>query len=144
MSAWDIYLFTRLDIVVALSIACFVVGLIALIANSLCHFAEAGKVERYRLKLEAYPGDRDYMRWYEEAVKYVVVRGIIFKISIPIFILGLLGVTLVPTSKQAAAIYLLPKIANNEQVQQIPGKTMDLLNGKLDQWLDDMRGKEKK
>jgi hypothetical protein len=50
---------------------------------------------------------------------------------------------LIPTTEEMAAIYLLPKIANNEQVQQVPDKAMQLLNGKLDEWIADVRGEKK-
>jgi hypothetical protein len=34
---------------------------------------------------------------------------------------------LLPTTKQAAAIWLVPKVVNNEQVQRIAGNTLDRL-----------------
>lgn len=40
----------------------------------------------------------------------------------------------IPTTKQAAIIYCLPKIANNEQVQKIPDKILKLSN----EWLDEL------
>ena len=42
----------------------------------------------------------------------------------------------IPTVRTIAAIYLLPKIANNEDVQQIPANTAKLLNEKLQEWID--------
>ena len=51
-----------------------------------------------------------------------------------------LCVSFVPTSKEAAAIYLIPKIANNEQVQKVPEQALRLLNVKLEQWIDDQIG----
>jgi len=48
--------------------------------------------------------------------------------------------TFVPTSKEMAAIYLIPKIVNNEQVKDVPSKGMEILNLKLDGWIDDMKG----
>ena len=50
--------------------------------------------------------------------------------------------TFTPSSKTIAAMYLVPKIANNEQVQQIPNKALDVLNLKLDEWIKDL-SKEK-
>jgi len=45
---------------------------------------------------------------------------------------------LTPTTKQACTIYVLPKIINNEKVQKIPEKILELSN----QWLDDHIDKE--
>lgn len=39
---------------------------------------------------------------------------------------------LLPTTKQMAAIYVVPAIANNEKIQQIGGKTLDISNQLLD------------
>ena len=40
--------------------------------------------------------------------------------------------TFLPTTKQLAAIYVVPAIANNEKIQQIGGKTLDISNQLLD------------
>ncbi len=53
-------------------------------------------------------------------------------------IICLLIAIFIPSSKTIAAMYLIPKIANNEIVQQIPDKAMNALNLKLDAWIDDM------
>ena len=41
-------------------------------------------------------------------------------------------VTFVPSTKQMAAIYVVPAIVNNEKIQQIGGKTLDISNQLLD------------
>lgn len=52
---------------------------------------------------------------------------------------------LLPTSKEAVAIYLIPKIARNEDVQKVPSNAVKFLNIKLEEWLRDVEnGKEKK
>jgi len=63
----------------------------------------------------------------------------LMKVVIPIFIIGIIISLFLPTSKEMAAIYLLPKIANNENVKAVPNKSMEILNLKLDEWIDDMR-----
>lgn len=40
--------------------------------------------------------------------------------------------TLLPSTKQMAAIYVVPAIVNNEKIQQIGGKTLDISNQLLD------------
>jgi len=47
-----------------------------------------------------------------------------------------------PSSKVLSAMYLLPKLASNEKVKQIPSKGLDILNLKLDEWISDLTGKE--
>jgi len=51
---------------------------------------------------------------------------------------------LIPTTKKAVAIYMIPKIANNEQVQKLPDNALKFLNGKFEAWIADMteKGKE--
>ena len=55
------------------------------------------------------------------------------------FVFGLLGIalfgcilTFLPSTKQMAAIYVVPAIVNNEKIQQIGGKTLDISNQLLD------------
>ena len=55
------------------------------------------------------------------------------------FVFGLLGIalfgcilTFLPSTKQMAVIYVVPAIVNNEKIQQIGGKTMDISNQLLD------------
>lgn len=53
---------------------------------------------------------------------------------------------ILPTTKQMAAIIVIPKIINNEKIQQIPEKFLDLGNSYLDEWIDEFnkRKEEKK
>lgn len=48
----------------------------------------------------------------------------------------------VPTGKELAAIYLIPKIVNNEQVQQVPDNALKLLNLKMEEWIEETAGVE--
>ena len=43
----------------------------------------------------------------------------------------------VPTTKEMCAIKLVPMIANDEQVQELPNKVVDLAN----EWLDELKPK---
>ena len=61
----------------------------------------------------------------------------------PSFALGLVFIVVwafIPSTKEACAIYLIPKIANNEQVQKIPENALRLLNAKLEEWIDEQIG----
>ena len=54
--------------------------------------------------------------------------------ALGLFGLGLFGgaLTFLPSTKQMATIYVVPAIANNEKIQQIGGKTLDISNQLLD------------
>jgi hypothetical protein len=43
---------------------------------------------------------------------------------------------LIPTKNEAIAIYVIPKIANNEQIQSIPPKLLELVDIKLDELIE--------
>jgi hypothetical protein len=60
------------------------------------------------------------------------------KLSTIVLVISMLIFGFIPNTKQAAAIYLIPKLANNERVQQIPDKALTILEKKLDQWISDM------
>lgn len=45
---------------------------------------------------------------------------------------------LIPNTQQIAAIYLIPKIVNNERVQDLPNKLIDL----GEQWVDELKPKK--
>lgn len=47
-----------------------------------------------------------------------------------------------PTSKTLAAMYLIPKITSNKDMQEIPGKTLKILNSKLEQYITDIISKQ--
>lgn len=137
MSGWTIYWITRLDSLQGLAIACAIAGggAIAFLAVGWWLFADDAKMydqfsdEKQRAaSLRA--KSRLCLRWLR---------------VVPVFfVLALLAAVLTPSMKEAAAIYLIPKIVNNEQVQQVPDKAMQLLQGKLDEWISETAGKKEK
>ncbi len=53
---------------------------------------------------------------------------------------------LIPSSKTIAAMILVPAVADaavsavkNEQVKQLPDKVLQVMNGKLDEWINEMK-----
>lgn len=60
------------------------------------------------------------------AKPWAISFGIVFAFTL-LFAVGL------PSTKQAAVIYCLPKIVNNEQVQKMPNNLLKLAN----QWIDE-------
>lgn len=92
----------------------------------------------------------------EAAFAFAIITGIIFAITLIVsainyndekakkaakpwainfsivFITTLLLAIAIPSTQQAAVIYCLPKIVNNEQVQKLPDNLLRLAN----QWID--------
>lgn len=58
--------------------------------------------------------------------------GIAALVSLVCSVLLWCVVTFIPTTKQMAAIYVVPAIVNNEKVQQIGNKTLDISEQLLD------------
>jgi predicted membrane protein len=124
ITSWDIYWITRLDgINVALSV---IIGWV--IAASII-----GGVGYYTWIFDSCLGDKE-RHWKRYKMLAVSL------ISLIMVLITLLLLT--PTTKEAAAIYLVPKIANNEQVQKLPDNAMKLLNGKLEEWVSDFDEKK--
>jgi hypothetical protein len=114
ITSWDIYWITRLDSIQAFFVvSVFIIGS-ALLAFLVLLFAEDC--------------------WDEHGGKYFA--------GVAIFLCMLVGGILTPSTKEFAAIYLIPKITSNEQVQKLPDNMMKLLNGKLEEWIEDI-GKTK-
>ena len=53
-------------------------------------------------------------------------------VSVVVTLLCAIVAIVTPTTKQAAAIIMIPKIVNNEKIQDIGGKTLDVGNDLLD------------
>jgi len=124
MEWWHIYLFTRLDSVNGMvSDVISILGPVLLVALSvlLLYYNEIKS-------LNALPS---FMK--------------ILKIAIAVFCFFLLGSILIPTQKEAAAIYLLPKLAKSDfakEAQQIPAEAAKLMRMKLEAWVSDMEPKK--
>ena len=53
-----------------------------------------------------------------------------------IFLFSVVGVCLIPNNmKTIAAIYLIPKIVNNQEINKLPTNTAKMLNIKLQEWI---------
>jgi len=63
----------------------------------------------------------------------------LFYITLPIWIISRLVVSLIPTSKEMCILYVVPKMANSEIIQKIPQRVLDL----SEEWLEDLRPKNK-
>lgn len=58
---------------------------------------------------------------------------------IPVFLFFVSLSILIPTTKEAVAIYCLPIIINNEAVQEIPNNTATFINEQLKSWIDGVK-----
>lgn len=67
-----------------------------------------------------------------------LARHLFFKRILPALFISAILFCLIPGTKDMAAIYLIPKIVNNEQIQKIPDNTLNLLNSKLEAWIEDV------
>lgn len=64
--------------------------------------------------------------------KKVFIRGSIISFIFAFIFISLTG--MIPSTKQMAIIYVVPKIINNKQVQEIPKKMLELST----EWLDEL------
>jgi len=116
-----IYWITRLDGIYGASLAFMVVSGVVIIFTSI--FA-----------VPVWADDDDDL-------KPVIIR--LFKIFVPMLIFFTCAAILVPTTKEAVAIYALPAISRNDDMQEIPANTAKLINEKLKEWIDDTTGLNK-
>lgn len=110
MTWFQMYMFTRLDSIhVALTIGCFILGLLILFAPPIIDIA-----------------DFDGRNWAEEKAKKARLLKKAETILISLFVIfGGLKIA-IPTQKEMAAIIVVPAIVNNEQIQQIGKNGLDL------------------
>jgi hypothetical protein len=117
MTWFDVYLFTRLD---SINFFFAFISLATLIGGGFVMLIAAISWEGNNSQL----GEK------------IVRQGWIWFISIFVIFGGIS--CLIPTTKEAAAIYLIPKLVNNEQVQAIPENALKLLNLKFQAWIEEM------
>lgn len=114
ITSWDIYWITRLDKVycffTVFFILCAISIFIALVIWFQCQMDE------------------------DNPLAVPTIKGFLKKTCIGLFT-GLLLWVFIPSTKQAAAILVLPKIINNQQLQQIPDKVMQLGL----EWLEELK-----
>lgn len=120
ITAWDIYWITRLDGLNVFLCVCVICYLIAFVGGAIFTCAREIWSEDF------WPQAKKIWRW--GAISFLVL------VLISVFI---------PTTKEVVAIYMIPKITNNEQVQKLPDNAMKALNGKFEEWIADMTPKKK-
>lgn len=138
MDGWTIYWILKLDVLGNLCIATCILSLISIVVS-------AGTFLYWKPKRPYYPNEKVEGGGASESfteMKNLFLSGskkcliaciILFLVSFP-------PATFLPSTQQACVIYVLPKIANNEHVQEIPNNVSKLVNEKLAEWIDDMKG----
>lgn len=116
MSEWDIYWLLMLDSInEAFVILCIISALLTGLA--LLFTSLEGVVDKYK-------------GW--------------LKLGSAVFLVTLFTATFLPSTKQMAAIMVTPKVINNEKIQQIPERVLDILGLSLDKAEEILKPKEKK
>lgn len=57
--------------------------------------------------------------------------------------IGFLGLTAIPSTKLAAAMYVVPAVANNEDVKAIGGNSLEALRKLTEKWLLEINNSQK-
>jgi hypothetical protein len=127
ITSWDIYWITRLDSIGCLIGISIIVAIILLAVIAIF----------YPLFVDEYNSNKDIGRHSK------TYRVALISLSIGIVSLALLG-TFIPSTKEFAAIYLIPKIANNEQMKKIPDNAVKLLNAKMEEYINETLTKKDK
>lgn len=121
MSHWTMYFFVKLDNFISLF-------------GHLAFFVTIGSVVFLALGI-AWIMDDAPKELKEVYMKKVKKYG---SIGLSIGIFSLLMWVALPSTKQMAAIYVVPKMANNEDFQEIAGNSIDILKEYTRQWLEEL------
>ena len=115
MTTFDVYLFTRLDGLVVTAWLIFVLLCIVAIVM--------------------------FIGWVGDDLREETIQKYVPKLIISLIVSLLISIA-IPTTKDAAIIYVLPKIVNNEDVQKLPSEIVQLARKKLAELME--TGKEGK
>jgi hypothetical protein len=124
MTWQDVYWLTRFDAInTAMTVMCVAFGITAIVLLII------GLINRY----DGYSAED--IKLGARVLKIATGFGVATLATMLLFVF-------IPTTKEAAVIYILPKVVNNEQVQKIPAEGLKILEAKFDEWLDGMTKKE--
>ena len=115
MNAWDIYWVTRCD---AIQTFFLIVTVMSVAASVTC-----------------------LISWCVARVDggHYKTQKVICLIALPVCLIASLTAVFVPTTNHAAAMYVLPAIVNNEKVQELPDKFLNLAG----EWIEELRPEQK-
>lgn len=129
MEWYHVYLFTRIDSIVKLIVTIEVISAVVVVLSNIGFYVSTGQ----QLDCdENGPYWREWERWKELWRK-------IRKPATWVLTITTLFLIAMPSQKEVAAIYLLPKISKSEfaaEASKIPTNVMELLNAKLQEYID--------
>lgn len=121
MEWWHIYLFTRLDVVKNFFEICLIVTFVGAAIGNVMY---VGPICELEIPEEHMP----------------IFKKINLIVFLAVFVLTFFCIA-IPTQKEMAAIYLLPKLANSEfkeEVSKIPTNALKVFGLKLEGWIEDL------
>ena len=121
MNHFVIYLITRVDNFIIITGVVFIISIIVALFSIACYYIECEDDDDEKKK-----------------IAFSVIKKMIVVIAISAFF-----IVAVPNSKEIAAIYLIPKIINNENIQKPPDNLLRFLNKKVDEWSKENNGEKK-
>lgn len=120
ITGWTIYWITRLDILQGMCTVGAATSGLLLVALSVILLC-----------------DEERKKSFQEGLRY-------WKVTFGMFIPFLLLAVFTPNSKVAAAMYVVPAIANNQKVQEMPQNLLDLSNAWIKSQTEKLTPKENK
>jgi len=124
MNAWIIYLLLKLDTIIE------VAEFFIIIAGVCC---VVSVVVRIVSIMDSW--SKTFINAYGNIYKKIAIPS-----AVVFILVGFLYIA-TPTTKQMCAIYLIPKIANNEKIQNIGDKSLTIVEKKFEEWVDDITKK---
>lgn len=116
ITSWQMYWLTRLDSLIGASLPFMILGVLFSVAwvvvKAINIQEQDGAVDKFL----------SFSKWF----------------VFPILLIGLIGQTLIPSTKDMAAILVAPKILNNSEVQKLPDNILKLAN----EWMEELRPKQ--
>lgn len=122
MSAWMVYLWTRADTVASIAgLLAFITGVIGF----LCFFCSVYESEQ---------GDEDYALQMKKVSKKFI----------SVFIITLILAIMMPSKKDIAMIYVIPKMANSQTFKELSDSTPEITKLALEALKETLQGMTKK
>ena len=125
MSGWIIYFICILDNMLTIltvlnifSIVILIVLLIITIFGNLTNFDEPFNNDK----------SKELKTFFEKWTKMFACTVVILS-TLSVF---------TPDTKSMVAIYMIPKITNNEKIDNMPDKMLNIFDAKLDEWMKDI------
>ncbi len=110
MTSWEMYWLTRMDsLITGLVIVCIITGTFVLVSLL------AGMIKQFDF------GEKEFN-------DFVIKIKKPFKWCCVLLIFSILGMMFIPTTKEMAVITYVPKVLNNEKVQELPSNLVDAAN----------------